>query len=506
MVFLAPAARRRVAHLRRSSPRSSPTTTRSRCRPPTIGLQLPEPRRRQDPRRDRRRGARLRRRPPTAPSSTLGIYPDEIDTIPANVTGSIVPKTLFGEKYVALEIPEEPGRRAASRPATRSSAPRSSIEVEKVLSDLYPLLRTVQPAELNMTLNALATALEGRGERARREPRDRRLLPQAAQPADPALVEDLRLTAAGLRHLRRRDARDRADPAQHGHDHRHPRGPRGQAERALRRRRRRSPTPRASSSTQNGDNLIRLGELGRAAAARCSRKYAPEFPCLLQGHRQRRQAARPRRSAASRCTSSSRRCPTSRARYDAQRRAAVRRRPRPRLPATCRTRRGPRPTRSATSRTSTTASTSRPARAPAGSRPPYCRRARLRRQRRGGRPAAVRCSARSLGVSAADVPDLGRAAGRPDGPRRGGERCDEAPRQEDRRRPDQAADLHRGHHPRHRRAGRSPSATSRSAAPRSTRPSSSTRPASSRATTSGSPASRSARSRTSRSSTAPAPW
>ncbi len=40
-----------------------------------------------------------------------------------------------------------------------------SIEVEKVLSDLYPLLRTVQPAEINQTLNALATALEGRGDK-----------------------------------------------------------------------------------------------------------------------------------------------------------------------------------------------------------------------------------------------------------------------------------------------------------------------------------------------------
>src|SRR5262245_51271684 len=27
---------------------------------------------------------------------TLGIYPDQLDSIPANVTGSIVPKTLFG--------------------------------------------------------------------------------------------------------------------------------------------------------------------------------------------------------------------------------------------------------------------------------------------------------------------------------------------------------------------------------------------------------------------------
>ena len=40
-----------------------------------------------------------------------------------------------------------------------------AIEVEQVLSDLYPLLRTVQPAQLNYTLTALADALEGRGEK-----------------------------------------------------------------------------------------------------------------------------------------------------------------------------------------------------------------------------------------------------------------------------------------------------------------------------------------------------
>ena len=34
-----------------------------------------------------------------------------------------------------------------------------------MLDDLLPLLRTIQPAKLNATLNALATALEGRGER-----------------------------------------------------------------------------------------------------------------------------------------------------------------------------------------------------------------------------------------------------------------------------------------------------------------------------------------------------
>ena len=33
-----------------------------------------------------------------------------------------------------------------------------------MLADLYPLLRTVQPADINLTLNAISTALEGRGD------------------------------------------------------------------------------------------------------------------------------------------------------------------------------------------------------------------------------------------------------------------------------------------------------------------------------------------------------
>ena len=44
----------------------------------------------------------------------------------------------------------------------------------------------------------------------------------------------------------------------------------------------RSPTPRATSSTTNGDNLIRLGEVS-AQQLRVLAKYAPEYPCLLKG-------------------------------------------------------------------------------------------------------------------------------------------------------------------------------------------------------------------------------
>ena len=73
---------------------------------------------------------------------TLGIYPNQLDTIPENVTGSIVPKTLFGEKYVSLVVPDQPSPDHIQAGADIART-RVSTEVEKVLSDLYPLLRTV---------------------------------------------------------------------------------------------------------------------------------------------------------------------------------------------------------------------------------------------------------------------------------------------------------------------------------------------------------------------------
>ena len=252
----------------------------------------------------------------TAPSCTLGIYPDQIDTIPRNVTGSIVPKTLFGEKYVSLVDPD--GRRPRGRIQAGDDdhrAPRCSIEVEKVLTDLYPLLRTVQPADINHDpqRDRRPRSRAGASELGA-EPRDRRRLPQADQPADPGARRGPAADRAGLRHLRRRAARGRrrscATPSR-------PPAPSRTARPelnalfndvagVLRHR------PRASS-THNGDNMIRLGQLGAAAARSVLAQLRPGVPLPARRHRQRRQARRPRRSAASPCTSSSRRCPTSRA-------------------------------------------------------------------------------------------------------------------------------------------------------------------------------------------------
>ncbi len=39
----------------------------------------------------------------------------------------------------------------------------TNVELQKILADLFPLLRSIRPADLSSTLYALATALRGRG-------------------------------------------------------------------------------------------------------------------------------------------------------------------------------------------------------------------------------------------------------------------------------------------------------------------------------------------------------
>ena len=124
----------------------------------------------------------------------LGIYPDKIGVIPANVTGSIVPKTLFGEKYVSLVVPDS-GPTGTMRAGATIDRTQVSTELEEVLSDLYPLLRTVQPADLNATLTAIATALQGRGELLGKNLETLDGYLKRLNPQIPALLEDLKLTA-----------------------------------------------------------------------------------------------------------------------------------------------------------------------------------------------------------------------------------------------------------------------------------------------------------------------
>lgn len=94
----------------------------------------------------------------------LALKPDLVDQIPANVTARLLPKTLFGARYVSLVVPNAPSPDHLSEGGTvDQDASHESIEVDQVLSDLLPLLQAVPPEKLDATLAALSTALSGRG-------------------------------------------------------------------------------------------------------------------------------------------------------------------------------------------------------------------------------------------------------------------------------------------------------------------------------------------------------
>ncbi|SFQ04893.1 virulence factor Mce family protein [Amycolatopsis arida] len=95
---------------------------------------------------------------------TLALNPEQVHRVPANVTARLLPKTLFGERFVSLEVPDRPApvplAAGAVIPQDRSA---NAVEIERVLDELMPVLRAVQPQKLAATLTAVATALEGRG-------------------------------------------------------------------------------------------------------------------------------------------------------------------------------------------------------------------------------------------------------------------------------------------------------------------------------------------------------
>jgi phospholipid/cholesterol/gamma-HCH transport system substrate-binding protein len=212
----------------------------------------------------------------------LALKPDLVPLVPANVAARLLPKTLFGERYVALVIP--PGATAPPISAgavigqDRSVA---AIELEQVFADVLPLLRTLQPEKLAATLTALAQALHGRGDRLGANLTSLGDYVRRLNPALPALAEDIRGVAdvantyaaaapdllgvlANLTVTSATIVSQRAALAA-----------------VL------SQTTTAADETRgllsaNGDRLIRLSATSRPVLETLAR-YAPEYPCLLAG-------------------------------------------------------------------------------------------------------------------------------------------------------------------------------------------------------------------------------
>ncbi len=216
--------------------------------------------------------------------ATLGIAlkPEHVRFIPADVQARLLPKTLFGEKYVDLVVPPGSSARAIrAGDVITQDRTRVGMELQQLMNDLLPLLRTVKPGELNATLSAFAGALEGRGDRigdnlVRVEDYLRRLNPHLPAlkedisrfadvaemygDAAPDLMAILRNTVTTSRTIV--EKRDRLAAALTSTT-----GVAGTAEEFL---------------DTDGDRLITLGRVSRPTLELFAR-YSPQYPCLLEG-------------------------------------------------------------------------------------------------------------------------------------------------------------------------------------------------------------------------------
>jgi virulence factor Mce-like protein len=96
----------------------------------------------------------------------LAIEPEYLSEIPADVTVRLLPKTLFGERFVALEMPDNPSpERLADGDVIGQDRSQNAIELQRVIDDTLPLLQAVEPQDLSYTLGSVAEALRGRGDK-----------------------------------------------------------------------------------------------------------------------------------------------------------------------------------------------------------------------------------------------------------------------------------------------------------------------------------------------------
>jgi len=212
----------------------------------------------------------------------LALQPDQVANIPVDVSARILPKTLFGERFVDLVIPTNPSPRAIAEGDTIGQDHTTvAIEIEKVFDNLLPLLRTVKPEKLAATLGALATALDGRGTQlganlVRADKYFAALNPKMPTiAADISALADVATTYADavpdiLRMVKAMTTTSNTLVAKQDALAGFLAGTAGFANTAT------------TFLNSNGDRIIQVGSVQRPTLALAAR-YAPEYPCFAEG-------------------------------------------------------------------------------------------------------------------------------------------------------------------------------------------------------------------------------
>ncbi|MGW6421489.1 MCE family protein [Nocardia sp. NPDC055053] len=134
----------------------------------------------------------IRERPDGTAALELAVDTDALALIPADVRVAIASTTVFGAKYVQLSPPER-SVAGSLRAGQVLTADRVTVEINTVFEQLTTVLAAVEPAKLNATLGAIATATRGRGAEVGAMLGDLEQFLATLEPALPALRTDLAL-------------------------------------------------------------------------------------------------------------------------------------------------------------------------------------------------------------------------------------------------------------------------------------------------------------------------
>jgi len=95
---------------------------------------------------------------------TLAIDPSTMKMLPKNVTARLLPKTMFGERYVALtEQSVNSATTLRAGDVIHQDASAEATELQQVFDALLPVLKAIQPEKLSAMLGEFATMLHGNG-------------------------------------------------------------------------------------------------------------------------------------------------------------------------------------------------------------------------------------------------------------------------------------------------------------------------------------------------------
>lgn len=94
----------------------------------------------------------------------LALDPEVAAELPKDTVARLLPKTLFGERYVML-VPEGSAAKGLHNgDVIKQDTSDEAVELEDVFDQLLPTLRAIQPAKLAASLGELSIALSGEGQ------------------------------------------------------------------------------------------------------------------------------------------------------------------------------------------------------------------------------------------------------------------------------------------------------------------------------------------------------